>query len=726
MSRRWRSELDDAQWEAVSAEPGSIIVLAGAGSGKTRVLTHRVAYLLSEGVPPEQILALTFTNKAADTMRERLLELIGPAAKDVRMGTFHSVFARWLRQELKGSPVSASFTIYDEEDSRNLIRTLLKESGADPKRASAVRAAISRWKNAALSWRELSEPASAHERIALLLYQRYEQRMRSANALDFDDLLLETYRLLLRETSVLQKYQQNIQHILVDEYQDTNPLQYYVLRLLALPHRNLFVVGDDAQSIYAFRGADVRNFRYMEQDFAPVRIIRLEQNYRSTPQILQAANNLLTHSKELYPKNLFTYNPPGPEPVLYSSALTPREEALFVVQRIREEMARYHLHPRDIAILYRINAYSRTFEEELRAERIPYKLVGAVSFYQREEVKHFLAFIRFLVNTDDDQALLRILSVRGEGIGDTTQEKLLNLAAQEGKSLWAIWMPAASLFRGSIQRAMTSFYQGMNRLRESFYELPLHEAVENLLEESGLIAYYQNGDNARERIENLRELVKAIQEYLAKQEGEPSLRAFLDTIALVFSTGDQKEVSDAVWLSTVHGVKGLEFHTVFVVGVTEGLFPHLRATEEGQAAIEEERRIFYVALTRARRHLYLTYPLYDIRGSAPQPTTPSRFLEEIEAKAHTSFSVPESPSRPALIGVRRRSLPSPVRTPTPIPDPSPTSAIQPGCWVEHSHFGRGRVLHREENGAAGVVHVDFEDFGMKKLDLRYARLRILS
>lgn len=723
MAHPWEAQLDPQQWRAVSHPGGPVIVLAGAGSGKTRVLTYRIAYLLEQGISPTAILALTFTNKAADTMRERLLALVGELARQVSMGTFHSIFARWLRQELKGYPVSPTFTIYDEDDSKAVIRDILREMGQDPKLTPTIRSLISRWKNEGYSWREV-QPITLTEQIATHAYKRYEARLRAANALDFDDLLLETERLFRREPAVLEAYRQHIQYILVDEYQDTNPLQYRILRLLAQSHRNLFVVGDDAQSIYGFRGADVRNFRYMERDFAPVEIIRLEQNYRSTPQILSLANALLAHSTELYPKQLFTHNPAGPTPYLYTKCLTVSDEAQWVVHKVREELMRHHLRYSDIAILYRTNAYSRAFEEKLRAERIPYKLIGTLSFYQREEIKHFLAFLRFILNPHDEQALLRILAVRGEGIGEVTIERLRDLAAQQNVSLWQVLPEGGRLLRGPAARALQNFHTYLVRYRESVQPLPLAEQIEIALEKSGLFLYYAEDERAAERKENLQSFVASAYEFVEKYGPEATLRDFLQNIALISSSDDPKGApADAVWLSTVHGVKGMEFHTVFLVGVMEGLFPHAYALEEGKGAVEEERRIFYVALTRAQRHLYLTCPTLDSRYGAARPALPSRFLAEMGLTEKEEV-------RPALSGALRARHREAKPTPPPLSFPphelAPPDAIQVGLWVEHTHFGRGRVLEKEENGAAGVVRIQFDTVGIKKLDLRYAKLRIVS
>jgi DNA helicase-2/ATP-dependent DNA helicase PcrA len=501
-------------------------------------------------------------------------------------------------------------------------------------------------------------------------------------------------------------------------------LQYRILKLIAAYHKNLFVVGDDAQSIYGFRGADIRNFRYLEKDFSPVTIIRLEQNYRSTPQILEVANALLKHSKELYPKRLFTKNAGGPKPYLQTGCLNVQEEASFVVKKIREEVARHHLSYRDFAVLYRTNAYSRAFEEAFRAARIPYRLVGTISFYQREEVKHLLAFLRFLVNPHDEQALLRVLVVVGEGIGESSLERMRKLSMERGESLWAVWPEAVTYLKGPAQRAAEAFYVRMWRFRENCLALPLPEQVERVLYEGGLWNYYEKDDRAQERWDNLRELVGAAQEFALQAGEQASLRDFLERAALSSSTDDPSgDPPEAVWLSTVHGVKGLEFHTVFLVGVIEGLFPHGYAHEQGIEALEEERRIFYVALTRASRHLYLTQPQYDMRFREQRPAVPSRFLREI--------GLIEEPLRPAVVGLSRNwNTSSSNKVPSSVSPlsfvPTDPAELQPGCWVEHSHFGRGRILSREENGSAGVIQVQFDTVGVKKLDLRYAKLRRVS
>ena len=714
----WRAELDPQQWQAVSHPDGPVIVLAGAGSGKTRVLTYRIAYLLAQGTPPTAILALTFTNKAAETMRKRIEALVGDLAYGVSMGTFHSIFARWLRHELKGTPVRASFTIYDEEDSKAVVSAILKELNQDKKLTDPIRRIISFWKNQALDWSEV-RPSTPTEALAQKIYPHYQARLRAAQALDFDDLLLETLRLFQQEP-ILRRYQERFRYLLVDEYQDTNPLQYQILRMLAQAHRNLFVVGDDAQSIYSFRGADIQNFRHLERDFAPVSIVRLEQNYRSTPEILRSANKLLETSSELYAKKLFTRNPSGPAPELHTDFLNSSEEAQFVVKKIRDLRMRYHLRWSDFAILYRVHSYSRPFEDQLRRERIPYRLVGGLSFYRREEVKHLLAFLRFVLNPEDEQALLRIVSVIGTGVGEGTLRHCQQLAGELGLSLWEAIPRALPQLRGPAQRALQALYQRLMLLRESVQGLPLPDAVEAILEMSGLLAYYQDSDQAQERLENLRDLVAAARDFAREVGPDASLGAFLEQAALASSVEDpEKGATDCVLLSTVHGVKGMEFTAVFLVGAAEGLFP--LAASGREANTEEELRIFYVALTRAEKHLFLTCPRFDTRYGM-RPMVVSRFVRQIGLAKE--FSTP-----PAIRGLRPLPLnPHPI---SPSKSFSPQEAtspdqIQVGCRVEHTHFGVGIVRHREENGAAGVVQVEFDRVGLKRLDLRYAKFRLIT
>ncbi len=711
----WLGVLDEQQQQAVLHEGGPVIVLAGAGTGKTRVLTYRIAYLIEKAVSPHAIVALTFTNKAADTMRTRLQKLVGTPAASVWMGTFHSLFARWLRLYLSGEPVSSRFVIYDADDSLALLRTILKEQGENPKEASRYRNIISRWKNQGLRPSDIS-PYGPTEGKALALYHTYQNRLRKADALDFDDLLLEMDNLLIREPKVLHALQERYQHILVDEYQDTNAIQYQVIAKLAARHRQLFVVGDDAQSIYRFRGADVHNFRHLQRDFPETKIIKLEKNYRSTPAILRLANETLRNSQSLMKKELFTDRAEGPEPQLLENFRTPAEEAAFVAQKIRELVVREHIAYRDIAILYRVNAYSRAFEEALRRERIPYKLIGALSFYQREEVKHFLAYLRVVHNPHDDQALLRIVNVPPRGIGEATLTKWQHKALTTGQSLWESLPEVAPELASTARQALTKFQQFLKGLRDRVQGLALPELAEEVLKASGLKEYYQSDERAAERYENLDALLEAITGFYMEHSSENSLSDFLTQLALYTPEEDAKVQEDAVWLSTIHGVKGMEFDTVFVVGLIEGLLPHIRATDLEDE--EEERRIFYVALTRAASRLYLSCTHFT---EGYREAIPSRFLDELR-----SLFVKRPLKKPSP-PVRRPLASLPTQTP-PKTSEAPTLSLhdlRPGMRVVHSHFGEGVVLECIDNGAAGIVVVNFERFGKKRLDLRYARLAIL-
>jgi len=711
----WLDELDPQQQAAVLHEGGPVIVLAGAGTGKTRVLTHRIAYLIERGVSPHAIAALTFTNKAADTMRTRLQKLVGAPAASVWMGTFHSLFARWLRLYLSGEPVSSRFVIYDADDSLSLLRTILKEQGLNPKEAGRYRSVISRWKNQGLRPSHI-KPLGPTEEKALALYQTYQQRLYVADALDFDDLLLEMDSLLTREPCILQALQERYQHILVDEYQDTNAIQYQVIAKLAARHRQLFVVGDDAQSIYRFRGADVYNFHHLQKDFPETKIVKLEKNYRSTPSILRLANEILRNSQRLIPKELFTDRREGPKPQLIEDFSTPAEEAAYVARKIRELVMREHLPYRDIAILYRVNAYSRAFEEALRRERIPYKLIGAVSFYQREEVKHFLAYLRLVHNPHDDQALLRIVNIPPRGIGEATLSKWQDKAIASRKSLWESLPEVAAGLAPTARQALTRFQQFVEALRTRVQDLPLPDLAEEVLKASGLKEYYLSDERAHERQENMEALIEAIRGYHMEQPFESGLSEFLARLALYAPEEDSGATEDAVWLSTIHGVKGMEFDTVFLVGLVEGLLPHVRATDIEDE--EEERRIFYVGLTRAASRLYLSCTRFT---EGYRDAIPSRFLDELrplllDSNARKNSSPPPRSSSLTLVQPSIKTIQAPTLT---------INDLRPGLQVQHSHFGRGIVLECLDNGAAGIAVINFEQFGKKRLDLRYARLSLL-
>ncbi len=723
----WLSALDEQQRKAVLSPDGPLIVLAGAGTGKTRVLTYRIAHLLERGVNPASIVALTFTNKAADTMRQRLEGLVGAIATRVWMGTFHSLAARWLRGLLTGYPVSSRFVIYDEDDVRALLAFILKEHQVSSKEVGRFRSVISRWKNAGL-YPEAVQPESPAEALIHQVYQVYQKRLRLADALDFDDLLLEMNRVLQSQPAILSHFQQRYKHLLVDEFQDTNDIQYQIVAKIASHHRNIFVVGDDAQSIYSFRGANVRNFQYLQRDFPDVVLVKLEKNYRSTPAILALANITLRNSQVLMAKQLFTHNPDGPAPQILEDFQTSVDEASYVARQVRELVMRTHLSYRDIAVLYRINAYSRALEDAFRKERIPYRLIGALSFYQREEVKHLLAYLRLVHNPEDDQALLRILPISGRGIGRVTLERWQTYAHEAGQSLWAVMEAVAERLSLPYSKALLELKTFLGRLRERARGLPLSAAVEEVLQQSGLIKYYSGDEREQERLENLEALIQAAESFEAT-ESQGTLADFLTQTALYTSQDEEKAPKEAVWLSTVHGVKGMEFDTVFVVGVIEGLMPHSRAAGEGLEGEEEERRIFYVALTRASRRLYLCRPRFERWRGELVPTEPSRFLEELKgalAPKRVAGPVGRAPAFAAS-----KPMPSPSARPKPsregpIQGTVRLSDLSPGCQVLHSHFGRGTVIACEENGSQGVVLVEFETHGRKRLNLQYAKLERIS
>ncbi|MGQ9863031.1 MAG: ATP-dependent helicase [Bacteroidia bacterium] len=677
------NELDPFQQAAVEHSEGAALVLAGAGSGKTRTLTHRIAYLIqTKKVKPHRILALTFTNKAADTMRQRLHELVGPQADTIYMGTFHSQFSKFLRPYAHLLGYTASYSIYDEDDAKSLLTRVVKHLSLNPKEVSTYRRHISLAKNHLQL--PPQDPKTPWERV----YALYQKNLLEANAMDFDDLLVQTYLLLQNHPQPRTTLQQTWDHILVDEYQDTNLAQYQIIKILAQPHQNLFVVGDDAQSIYAFRGATLDNFKHIQKDFPTLKIYKLEKNYRSTQAILEAANRIIEHNNQPYPKTLFTEMPTVEKPKLlvFSSR---KDEAENIVRNLRELRMRYGLKYKQIAILYRGNSSSRNFEEALRTHRIPYRLLGGISFYRREEVKNLLYHLRLIMNPQDTEALVRVATVPPKGIGPRTLEQLEDYALKNHVSLWQAFLeaPFKLSLSSSVGKALNSFTSQVQKWRQLKENYALSEFLHLVSQESNLLTYYQEEE---ERLQNLTSLI------YDDALNTLTLEDWLAQVAL-YSTTDVQEnpEEDFVWLSTVHSVKGMEFDAVFVVDMVEGYFPTSRAEE-----IEEERRIFYVALTRAKQFLYVSY--------SHEGRQPSRFLQEA-----------------GLLPSRKRYEPTPPLAPTPdiyLKEALDPQAISIGMRICHSTFGSGTVLNVEGN-APPIATVAFDKYGTKKLDLRFAKLR---
>jgi len=713
------SQLNPQQREAVTYGDGPLLIIAGAGSGKTRVLTYRIAYLLRCGVRAEHVLALTFTNKAAEEMRQRLFGLVEPErARQLWMGTFHSIFARILRLEAPRLGYTPDYTIYDTEDSSGLLRTLLRQMGIgnhvlDP---AAARHQISQLKNRLCSWQEFAASArTPRERLLAELYRAYEEQLRANNAMDFDDLLLNTIRLFQAHPDVLARYQERFRYIFVDEYQDTNRAQYVALQLLAARYRNLCVVGDDAQSIYRWRGADIRNILDFQRDYPDAALIRLEQNYRSTQRILAAADALIRHNQQQIPKRLWTANPEG-ELIRVLICADERDEAAQVLHHIQRELDS-GTPAGEIAILYRTNAQSQPLEEALRRARIPYVLVGGISFYQRKEIKDALAYLRLLLNPADMVSWMRVINEPPRGIGAATLEQLRQAMQQQNLGFLELLEHADTLLTGvrrSTRENLRALAALIQRYREALHSaVPLDLLVLEYLEATGLLALYRQDEQEQERYMNLERLIATLSEYVQSSPA-PSLREYLQQVALMSESEQVPESSNAVTLMTLHAAKGLEFSVVFITGLEQGLLPLARATESREE-LEEERRLLYVGMTRARQRLYLSYAQHRWRWGEPILCRPSDFLQELPPELLEPI-----PSPTAAPGVPFQSVLRASAT-----ESMEEDGLYPGARVRHPVFGVGTVEALSGSGENRRAVVRFPHVGRKLLLLRYARLQLL-
>jgi DNA helicase II / ATP-dependent DNA helicase PcrA len=748
------NELNPPQREGVIHTDGPTMIIAGAGSGKTRVLTYRIAYLLkAKNVDPFKVLALTFTNKAAGEMRHRIQSMVGGDAKSLWMGTFHSVFARLLRSEghLLGYP--SNFTIYDADDSKSLIQTIIKEKGLDDKayKKNSVFGRISSAKNNLIGWQQYMANTELMENDAMTnrpetvhIYKAYTERCFKAGAMDFDDLLFNTNLLFKRHPEILHKYQHRFEYVMVDEFQDTNYSQYLITKRLAAVHRNICVVGDDAQSIYAFRGADIRNILNFEKDFPELKIIKLEQNYRSTQTIVNAANSVIGKNKAQLQKNVWTANDNG-EHISLIKAASDNEEGRLVATSIFEEKAQKNLRNTDFAILYRTNSQSRAMEEALRKLSIKYKIIGGLSFYQRREIKDLISYLRFTINQNDEQALRRIINYPKRGIGDSTVDKIIVAADDHGLSLWEVLCNIRQFLTGRAANAVEDFAVMIKSFMVEVREKDAYEASMEIAKGSSLLKelYTDRTVEGLNRYENVQELLNSIKEFVDSPETEnKDLTAFLQEIALVSSVDEDKdEDQDKVTLMTIHMAKGLEFNHVYVVGMEEELFPS-QMMLSSRADLEEERRLFYVAITRAKQKLSLTYALSRYRFGNLKNCDPSRFLEEIDGqyikvdKLYSSrdpamgsshyaknlvSSLPKMPLR-----TTSRSVPPKGVKPAEDFVASDTTGLKEGMRVEHPKFGEGSVIQMQVEGANRKAKVSFDHFGEKTLLLSFAKLRIID
>jgi DNA helicase-2/ATP-dependent DNA helicase PcrA len=723
-AERLLAELNQPQRDAVRHGEGPLLVLAGAGSGKTRVLTHRIAYLLATGAArPGEILAITFTNKAASEMRERVEQLVGRSARAMWVTTFHSACARMLRADAERLGYSRGFTIYDESDSLRMLKRSMAELEVDPKRfpPRAIRAQISGAKNQLVDAAAYEQAqGSVFEEVTAAVYKLYEKRMLEANAMDFDDLLVRTVKVLETSEEARERWRRTFRHVLVDEYQDTNHAQYRLLRLLTAEHGNLMVVGDEDQSIYGFRHADIRNILDFERDFPEAEVIKLEQNYRSTQTILSAANAVVERNRQRRPKRLWT-EIAGGEPVQLSELSDEHEEARWVageIERLGEEEG---VRRDDVAVFYRTNAMSRVLEDTLVRFELPYQVIGGTKFYERAEIKDAVAYLSLLVNPADQVSFARVVNSPRRGIGNTSQGRLVSHANTTGLPIWEVAGRAEEVpgLGAAAIRAVSRFHETMEGLRARADSAPVAELLEAVLRECGYLDALaaERTVEAEGRAENLEELVGVAAEFDANHElegeGEVSpLEEFLQQISLYTEQDGLRAEESLITLMTLHNAKGLEYDTVFIVGCEDGAFPHMRALEEGGE--EEERRLCYVGITRARRRLYMTWARERRLFGRAERNLPSRFVDELPAELTERHS--SAPA--AAAGLGWESTPADAATAI---DPGPALELRTGDDIVHASFGEGVVTAVEPGG---IVVVRFSGDGAeRKLMADYAPIR---
>jgi DNA helicase-2/ATP-dependent DNA helicase PcrA len=749
-------ELNASQREAVEQIDGPLMVIAGAGSGKTRVLTFRIAYMIENGIDPFNVLALTFTNKAAREMTERIGKIVGPSeAKNITMGTFHSVFSRILRFNSDRLGYPTNFTIYDTQDSKNLIKDIIKELNLDDKayKPSSVLGRISSAKNNLVSAdmyaqneEILFEDKQAKRPLIATIYKTYENRCRKAGAMDFDDLLFQTHVLLRDFPEVLAYYQHKFQFILVDEYQDTNYAQYLIVKKLAATNENICVVGDDAQSIYSFRGANIQNILNFKVDYPDFKLFKLEQNYRSTKNIVEAANSIISKNKDQIKKTVWTDNNDGAK-ITVIRTLTDNEEGKIIAGKIFDTKQSLPITFNDIAVLYRTNRQSRAFEEALRKFNIPYKIYGGISFYQRKEIKDLLAYFRLTTNPSDEEALKRILNYPRRGIGKTTEENLIIAANQNSVSIWEVLLNLDQYglnFNKGVRDKLYEFVTMIRSFQAQLHSLNAFQLAETIAKSSGILkelkAEKDKGPEEVERFQNIEELLSGIQEFVNSSDEIKTLSDFLLDVALLTDADqDKNEERNHVTLMTIHSSKGLEFPNVFIVGMEENLFPSQMALNS-RTELEEERRLFYVALTRAKDSCTLSYAASRFTWGQLISSEPSRFIDEIDSQFLHFDSPPRGQGRSLGMGINRtersftgglnRSMGSPKLTS--MNELKGTSNIggnstyMVGQNVQHEKFGKGKITKLEGVGNDQKATVFFPHHGIKNLIVRFANLQILE
>lgn len=756
--------LNDQQREAVEHINGPLMIVAGAGSGKTKVLTTRIAHLMRHGVDAFNILALTFTNKAASEMKERIEKILGTSeARNLYIGTFHSVFAKVLRAEANKLGYPNNFTIYDTDDAKSVIKGIVNDMNLDDKhyKPAFIYNRISAAKNGLIdpaAYKRDShitqEDARANRPLLGEIYDAYWKRCFRNGAMDFDDLLFKMYVLLTQFPEVLAKYQHRFKYILIDEYQDTNVAQYQIIKMLGAVHENICVVGDDAQSIYSFRGATVQNILQFQDDYDDVKVVKLEQNYRSTQSILNVANKIIANNKNQIPKSLWTSNDEG-EKIMLVRTLTDNDEGRFVADAITEQKLRNHYHNKDFAILYRTNAQSRSFEESLRRMNIPYKLFGGVSFYQRKEIKDYLAYLRLVVNTQDEENLKRIINYPARGIGKTSLDRIMVAANQYDKTLWEMLHHAEQLgIKGAGASSIGNFVMMIKGFQTMLEKQNAYDVAFAVGKHTGLVQELYNDKSVEglARYENVQELLNSIKEFTETpdEEGElrdKSLGSYLQQITLLTDADkDNDEDADAVKLMTIHAAKGLEFPCVFAVGLEENLFPS-QMSMYSREDLEEERRLFYVVVTRAKQKLWVTFANSRYRFGNLVQNDPSRFIDEIpELHLDRSFSGAGHRAQGSVnafgnsMNKSFEKMPSLKKLADKIQKPAPAThqpagdfapddpmTMEIGMQVEHQKFGFGKIMTLEGGANNRIATIEFQQgHGQKKIMLNFAKLRIVK
>lgn len=758
-------ELNDSQRAAVEYCDGAQLVIAGAGSGKTRVLTYKIAYLISEkGLKPWNILALTFTNKAAKEMKQRIATIVGEQARYINMGTFHSIFSHILRAEAQHIGYNSNFTIYDQADSRSLVKTIIKEMNLDEKvyKPAAVAERISMAKNHLLTAAKYANSNSAvttdmqRKTPAIKdIYARYSDRCRQANAMDFDDLLVNIYLLFANNEEIRRKYAERFEYVLVDEYQDTNFAQQAIINQLTKERQMVCVVGDDAQSIYSFRGANIDNILGFQQTYNNAQLFKLEQNYRSTQAIVNAANSLIRHNQRQIPKNVFSANEHG-EKIRLKMAYSDKEEAMIVCNEIKKLSRSDRCPYSDFAILYRTNSQSRSFEEYMRKQNIPYRIYGGLSFYQRKEIKDIIAYFRVVANPDDEEAIKRIINYPARGIGNTTLSKVVEKATAEGISIWKVLNNSKACGLDVSKATHTKLHNFCSMLEGWMQRCATEDAYsvgKDIIQESGMSKEIYSGKDPDDlaRQENVEEFLSGLSDFVETRREEDqgdhvSITDFLQEVSLMTdldSDGDSDEPK--VVLMTIHAAKGLEFKTVFIVGLEENIFPSPMCCDSARG-LEEERRLLYVAITRAEKHCYMTCAQNRFRYGRMEFDTPSRFIRDIDPNfLQVDGDKTSGFNRPAIRETYeprvRHIAPEPTvrhiapepyapahMTRVPTPSPTASSSTEPsdaplksGDRIEHTRFGIGEVIKVEGVGDNCKATVEFQNAGTKQLLLKFAR-----